>query len=201
MKKVFFDNLQFKVPEKVYLPREDSFLAGEYLQRMDLKGKKVLDLGTGSGFLGIIASKKGGIVDCADLSPLALDTAELNAELNEVELNVFKTDLFSNISEKYDVILFNAPYLPDKVDKEDLESLTWAGGEDGREVLDKFLEKCSDYLEEKGVIIFVQSSLTGRDETFSKLEEEGFDGEVVMEEKVDWENLLVFKGSLRDSKF
>ena len=187
--------MSFKAPDKVYKPREDSFLAGRHLEEKDLAGKKVLDMGTGTGFLAVICSKKGAEVDAVDINHKALKIAKENADINEVEINYFESDLFENVDHVYDLIIFNAPYLPGERENSDIEEKSWVGGEKGREVLDRFLEKSGEHLSENGSILIVQSSLTGLSETKKKLECQGFNITALKEKKVPWEKLLLIEAS------
>ncbi len=193
--KVFFKDLEFEVFNEVYEPREDSYMAAEYLYSKEWSGKDVLDMGTGTGFLGIICSKKGGNVDAVDVNPGSIKNARKNAELNNAKLNVFESYLFDEISKKYDAILFNAPYLP--VEKENLseEEKAWAGGKKGHEKIVEFLDLAPEYLKKKGVIILVFSSLSGEDTIKDKIDEKGLESTVLNEKKVEWEKLLLMKCS------
>lgn len=128
-----------------------------------------------------------------------MDCAKINSELNEInpEKLSFKTsDLFKNIDEKFDVILFNAPYLPTS-DEEKLEKyLNYAfdGGTDGREVLDKFLDEVTNYLNENGTVQILQSSLTNGDKTIAKMEKLGFVAKQTGSLKFLFEELQVITG-------
>jgi len=77
------------------------------------EGSIVLDMGTGSGILAIEAAKKASVVFAADISEEAIKIARKNAELNGVEnIKFIQSDLFSSLPHiKFDVILFNPPYL------------------------------------------------------------------------------------------
>jgi predicted Ser/Thr protein kinase len=87
-----------------------------------------------------------------------------HAKENSDKKIIFKeSDLFQNLKDKYQLIIFNPPYLPaDK--KEDAESaLITTGGKHGYEVIEKFLEDANNYLEENGQILLVFSSHTNKD--------------------------------------
>jgi len=193
MSKVFFRDMEFEVSEGVYQPREDSYLAAEHLWKQEIAGKKVLEVGTGSGFLSVICAKKGAEVDAADINPEALEDAERNAEENNVEIKLFRSDLFEKVEERYDIIIFNAPYLPGESEDQTMEEKAWEGGEGGREVLDRFIREVGEYLKEDGTLIIVQSSITGEEETFEVLEDNGFKGETVGRKKVPWEELQLLE--------
>jgi len=192
------NGIKIKTHPKVYVPAEDSELLIENL--VDVKNKSVLDVGTGSGIQAINAVKQGASkVIGIDINPYAVECAKINLELNEIDSKklFFKTsDLFKNIDEKFDVILFNAPYLPTS-DEEKLEKyLNYAfdGGKDGREVLDKFLDEVSNYLNENGIVQILQSSLTNGNKTIEKMEKLGFVAKQTGSLKFSFEELQVITG-------
>ena len=192
------NGIKIKTHPKVYVPAEDSELLIENL--VDVKNKTVLDVGTGSGIQAINAVKQGALkVIGIDINPYAVECAKINSELNEIDSKKlsFKTgDLFKNIDEKFDVILFNAPYLPTS-DEEKLEKyLNYAfdGGKDGREVLDKFLDEVANYLKKDGIIQILQSSLTDGNKTIEKMEKLGFVAKQTGSLKFSFEELQVITG-------
>ena len=69
----------------------------------------VLDMGTGTGYIAISMAKKGFQATGVDIDPLAIKTAMKNAALNSVNIGLFKSDLFSGVKDRYDIIIFNAP--------------------------------------------------------------------------------------------
>jgi 16S rRNA (guanine1207-N2)-methyltransferase len=76
---------------------------------INLKGK-VLDFGCGYGPIGIyIASNSYADVDMVDINERALDLAHKNADLNNVDVNIYKSNIYSNVSGKYDLIITNPP--------------------------------------------------------------------------------------------
>lgn len=173
-KKVFFLNYVFEILENVYEPAEDTFLFAENLEIND--GDTVIDMGTGCGILGIVASEKAGFVLAVDINPYAMRCAKKNAALNGV-LNKFlfiQSDLFSAITvgKKFDVILFNAPYLPShNPENGSWIEQAWSGGVSGRRMIDRFIAEAPTYLAEDGRIFLMQSNLSGLDETIQKFEE------------------------------
>ena len=72
-------------------------------------GDRVLDIGTGSGILAIIAAKLGGVVSATDISPDAIRAAGKNAELNDVGISLRRGSYFAGLDENFDVIIANLP--------------------------------------------------------------------------------------------
>lgn len=141
--------------ERVYSPREDSFLlqrvVGNYC--LSKKPKRVLDIGTGSGIQAITARVSGAEqVTAVDINPEAVRLAKKNAKMNKAEIEVLQSDMFSRVHGKYNLIMFNPPYLP----VEPPIDVQWSGG---KEFIEDFLRKAHPYLEEGGKIIFVYSSV------------------------------------------
>lgn len=191
----FFNELKFQIPKGLYIPREDSHLAADYLDEEDLDGDKILDMGTGCGFLGIVAADGGADVDAVDINPIAVDTTKKNAERNDLSMDVWESDLFEDVNDIYDRILFNAPYIPGSRENRSDEELAWYGGDDGRVVIDTFIRQADDHLADDGELVIVQSSMTGIEKTRTRLEEQGYDPMVVGEKKVSWEKIVVIAAS------
>ena len=196
-KKVFFAGHVFYVLENVYEPAEDSFLFADNLTVRD--GNVVLDMGTGCGILGVIAAEKAAMVVAVDVNPCAVRCARENAKLNGVSDRMFFVhgDLFTAISigAKFDLILFNAPYLPSE-EAEDNSWLgrAWSGGIAGRQVIDRFICEAPKYLKADGLVFLMQSTLSGFNETFRKFEENGLRASVVAEQALPFfETIVLFE--------
>lgn len=171
IKRVWFQDLKFDITENVFEPSEDSFLFAENLDVHN--GDEVLDLGTGCGILGILAAQKAKSVIAVDINPYAVNCAKQNAALNHVQSNMsfLRSDLLSALNpvDMFDLILFNAPYLPsEQHEHETWIGRAWAGGVTGRDVIDRFIPQISIYLKPSGRVLLLQSSLTNLDLTFKK---------------------------------
>jgi len=123
--------------------------------------KTALDMGTGSGILAIELAKLGFEVTAADINPEAIKIAKQNTKEAGVKIDFVISDLFSNIRNKFDLIVFNPPYVKTE-DRElktaDMEALAWAGGPDGMQVINRFLSGVSSSLKPEGRIILLVSS-------------------------------------------
>jgi release factor glutamine methyltransferase len=184
---VHFGGCVFDVYEDVYEPAEDSFLFAENLHVPE--GGVVLDVGTGCGILAVWAAKTASRVVAVDLNPFAIRCAQRNTQLNRLggKIDFVQADLFAALSSSacFDLVLFNAPYLPSEPG-EDLSWLgrAWAGGANGRVVVDRFISEVALYLKVNGRVLLMQSTLTGVDETLSQFRARGFCAEVAATQRL-----------------
>ena len=198
---MFFGEYVFEICDNVYEPSEDSFFFAENLNLQD--GACVLDVGTGSGILGIIASRNAREVTFIDLNPYAIRCAKRNALINKVksQTKFIQSDLFSPLREttKFDAILFNAPYVPTEQSEENSWiGRAWAGGTTGRQVIDKFISTATKQLELSGEIFLMQSNLANIEETQENFLLHGLETKIVASLKMPFfETLVLIRASFK----
>lgn len=194
-----YKGIHYETHPEVYEPAEDTFLFAENLQ-VERK-YEVLEIGTGTGIIAIITSKKCRKVTATDVNPHAIDCAVKNIITNKAyNVELRKGDLFEPVQdEKFDLILFNTPYLPTNEDErvDDELDAAWDGGADGRKVIDRFLEGLKNHLNPHGKVQLVQSSLSNVDRTLEKLNEIGLDASVTAREKCFFEEMVIITGILK----
>ncbi|MEM3626215.1 MAG: methyltransferase [Candidatus Micrarchaeaceae archaeon] len=189
-----YKSLNIETSYKVYEPAEDSFMAADFIEAYmnTLPGSvDVLDLGSGTGILGLTAAKTGKArsVVFADINENAVALSEANYKRNisllpkACRCEFVKSDLFSNIGGRFDLIIFNAPYL--RHSQLDILSgqiaKSWDGGKEGIEVAVEFLEGAKGHLKDNGRIILVSSSAANLRKLKEKIAEMGY--AVLKEEK------------------
>ncbi|WXG40684.1 MAG: HemK2/MTQ2 family protein methyltransferase [Candidatus Freyarchaeum deiterrae] len=197
MKNFEYKGFKFQVFKDVYAPSDDTFLLAENLNVFE--SDYVLDMGTGCGILAIIAGNLAAKVVGVDISERAVMNARINVTLNNMEsrVEIRLGDLWNALKsdERFNLILFNPPYLPISKSETNTGVLekAWNGGENGREIIDVFLAKFDDFLEGEGRVQMVLSSLSGIETTLSYLEKKGFQVEKKTEKKFFFEKLVLIK--------
>lgn len=157
-----FMGLSFKVNENVLIPRQDTEILVEGVLN-SAKQKKVLDMCTGSGCIAISLAKLGEALEvhAVDISKEALMVAKENAKDNQVQVNFIESNLFQNVTGKYDIIVSNPPYIESKEIetlmpevREFEPMLALDGTEDGLHFYREISNAAPKYLTEEGEIFF-----------------------------------------------
>ncbi|MBQ9518932.1 MAG: peptide chain release factor N(5)-glutamine methyltransferase [Firmicutes bacterium] len=182
-----FMGINFKVNENVLIPRPDTeVLVEEVLKR---KPQSALDIGTGSGAIAVSLAKYGvKSVTACDISQNALDVAKENAKNADVDIDFIKSDIFKNISGKFDAIVSNPPYIVSDViptlmpQVKDYEPrLALDGGKDGLDFYRSITAQAKEHLNKGGLLAFEIGYDQG--ETVSKLmRENGFENVKVIKD-------------------
>lgn len=197
-----FADYKLLISEHVYDPAEDSFLMADNLAVR--RGDYVLDMGTGCGILAVVAAEKASEVAAVDINPYAVRCAKENAKANHVgeKISVVQGDLFTPVKavEGFDLILFNAPYLPSTHVQDDswLER-AWAGGQRGRQVIDRFVCESPKYLKKGGRILLMQSTLSDVGETLRKFREGGLEADILAERALPFFETIAIVRAKRSS--
>ena len=157
-----FFGMQLKVDERVLIPRpETEELVELILAENPEENLKVLDIGTGSGAIALALAKNrpDWTITASDISQDALDLARENAEIQNLNIFLKKSDCFSEISSKYDIIVSNPPYIS-RVDEAEVglnvlhsePHLALFADEDGLAIYRRIAEEAKDYLSDGGKI-------------------------------------------------
>ena len=179
--------------DNVYVPAEDSYLLADNLEIK--KGQSVLEIGTGSGIVAMYASRLTDDITVTDINFDACELARKNFAENGLEnIEILWGNLFEVVeNRKFDVILFNTPYLPTEDDEVLDNTINYAfdGGLNGRKVIDLFLNEVGNHLNDGGIVQMIQSSLSGNDETLARLDELGFIAEIAASEHFFFEDITL----------
>lgn len=145
----------FKTDNNVFSKRGLDFGTRTLLESIDIKNISgdVLDFGCGYGPIGIyIKSNTAANVDMIDVNERALNLARSNASINKVDVNIFESDIYSNVDKKYDYIITNPPIRV------------------GKKILYEILIKAKEHLKENGHLIFVINKDQGAKSTMKDME-------------------------------
>lgn len=192
-KRMKMGKFEIETDDLVYEPSDDTFLLAENLEIKE--GQSVLEIGTGSGLVSMYASLLTDDITATDINYNALELAERNFKLNNIDtIKLEFGDLFEPVkNKKFDVLLFNTPYLPTDTDDIIDDDLNYAfdGGLDGRNVIDRFLNEAPNHLNDKGIIQMIQSSLSDTERTLDILDSKGFIAEVAKSERFFFEEIVL----------
>lgn len=174
---------------EIYSPAEDSYFFSEflreYLKNSLNNGFSYLDMGTGSGILSEIVSEfteKKNIL-AVDINSSAVKFVKKKG------FGSIQSNLFENVKNKFDLITFNAPYLP-KDDKEPKSSrISTTGGKKGDEISVNFLKQAKNHIKKNGKVLLLVSSLT----PMNKIKK--FNGKIVAKKELFMEKLFIFEFS------
>ncbi len=200
--------------DEIYPPAEDTLLLLKAALEEATSKDAVIEIGCGRALIsGEIAPRVKSILS-TDINPYAVRLAK------EFGLEAVRADLFRGINAKFDLVIFNPPYLP-TIDMENIEGDTigeeiieredikkesieetmiegWLkfaldGGTTGREIINRFIEDLESHLSPKGRALLLISSITGLDEVMGKAKSEGLEVEVVASDRYFFERLYVIK--------
>ncbi|MFA5060811.1 MAG: HemK2/MTQ2 family protein methyltransferase [Candidatus Pacearchaeota archaeon] len=175
---------------EIYSPSEDSYFFSEFLKdwlkKYKNKSFSYLDMGTGSGILSEVVSKfteKKNIL-AVDINPSAVKFVR-NKGFNSI-----KSNLFEKVGGKFDLVTFNAPYLPEDYREPKSSRVATTGGKKGDEISLEFLKQVKNHLNKNGRAFLLISSLT----PMNRIKK--FNGKIVARKKLFMEGLLLIEFSI-----
>ena len=181
----------------IYKPSEDSYLLQKTLKNF-LKNKNksinILDMGSGSGI------QAQTCISLGFKKILAVDkNPEAVKNLTEKKINTIKSDLFSKIKiKKFDLIIFNPPYLPEDPREPKESQLATTAGKKGYEIINKFLKQATSKLKPKSKILLLFSSLSLPNIILKNAKSLGYNYQLLSNEKIPFEELYVYEFSLKN---
>eukprot|EP01132_Coremiostelium_polycephalum_P009041 gene9041-11074_t len=182
------DHLTSSDYKEVYEPAEDSFLfidslLKDYDNLVKINPHFILEIGSGSGFvisyISTLLGSSGKYYMATDLNPKAAIATMKTSDRNNIQIDVINTSFTQGIERFHgliDVLLFNPPYVPTPSEEISLGGIaaSWAGGINGREVIDLLLPKISTILSDKGYFYIVLVAENKPKEVVSILKEYGY---------------------------
>lgn len=179
-------DLRVKLDDGIYKPAEDTFLLLDVLDELEELPEKVLELGTGTGIIAIYCAKRGLEVIATDINEKALALAEENARLNGVDKRIkfVKSNLFENVKGRFEIIVFNPPYLPE----EEPRDIALDGGKNGYELSELFLKDFGKHIKQGGRCYLLLSSLDHPDKLLKS-----YRHKILAEKSFFFEKLYVFE--------
>ena len=148
------EDFSFITDNGVFSKKGLDFGTRTLLENLDYKNinGKILDFGCGYGSIGIIVSKFTGLeVDMLDINKRSIELAKENSKLNKVKTNIFESNIYENVQDKYDYIISNPPIRV------------------GNEILYKILFEAKDLLNDNGKLIIVVNKDQGAKSLMEKL--------------------------------
>lgn len=190
---IHYKNTTIRINPFVYEPCEDSFLLAQEALSLIKDSDRILEVGCGSGLIcAAIKNNTHARITGIDINPHAAKCTKDNG------VEAIRGDLLSCIKGKYDMIIFNPPYLPteDEERTSDWINVALDGGNDGREIINRFLMEARHHLVENGRILMLVSSFTGIEEVKSRMISLGYNVEEKSKERYNFEELLVIAGTM-----
>jgi release factor glutamine methyltransferase len=188
--------LDISSSNEVYNPSDDSYLLLKILEVSP--GQSFLDMGCGTGLIGLHAARLGADVVAVDINPHAVEYTKRNASANGVKIRAIESDLFDKVPGHFDVISFNPPYLPGKETSTSWVERAWSGGEEGSEVAIRFLDQAWEHLNPGGSIYVILSSIGGLMSAMRSARNH-YDIEMLEEQHMFFESIYAYRMRLRQS--
>ncbi|GAB2281069.1 hypothetical protein Dimus_015678 [Dionaea muscipula] len=195
---------------EVYEPCDDSFalvdaLLADQANLSEHQPKICMEVGCGSGYVItslalILGQEANGIHYFAtDINPHAVSVTRETLRTHGVHAEVISTDIASGLEKRLsglvDVMVVNPPYVPTPEDEVGIAGITsaWAGGENGRRVIDKILPIADNLLSDRGWLYMVTLTVNNPSEICVKMQEKGYTARIVVQRSTEEESLQVIK--------
>ena len=200
--------LPFKREEYKYFyePAEDSFVVLDGLEKdiemlASFDPSLALEIGPGSGIAISFLARLFPSCFCVgvDINEKACEATAKTASFNNVVVDCVRGDLLSSFrNSKFDIILFNPPYVltgDEEVGQKDITA-AWAGGMDGRSVIDRILPVIHQYLAVNGIFYLITVKENNLEDIKEKMSKTGFKSDLVLYRVAGWEGLSLTRFQL-----
>lgn len=192
-------------PPGVYRPQSDTEALAAAIEGSGLvRGRDVLDVGTGTGAAALAAARSGaGSVTAVDLSRRAVQVARLNGRLHRARITVRRGDLFGPVrGRRFGLVTANPPYVPAETERLPRHRIArcWDGGRDGRVLIDRICDDVAAHLRRDGVLLMVHSAVCGADRTLDRLAESGMSGRVAARTRIPLGPVMRARSALHEAR-
>ncbi|XP_061355910.1 uncharacterized protein LOC133300395 [Gastrolobium bilobum] len=194
--------------EEVYEPCDDSFalvdaLLADRSNLLEHHPTLCMEIGCGSGYvitsLALILGHEGINYIATDINPHAVRVTRETLEAHGVDAELIITDIASGLEKRLaglvDVMVVNPPYVPTPEDEVGAEGITssWAGGENGRSVIDRIFPVAENLLSEKGWLYMVTLTANNPSELCLQMRKKGYASKIVVQRSTEEESLHIIK--------
>ncbi|KAK7390130.1 hypothetical protein VNO78_25429 [Psophocarpus tetragonolobus] len=196
--------------QEVYEPCDDSFalvdaLLADRHSMLEHHPRLCMEIGCGSGYvitsLALILGQEGNGINyiATDINPHAVSVTRETLEAHGVGAELIVTDIASGLEKRLaglvDVLVVNPPYVPTPEDEVGVEGITssWAGGENGRSVIDKILPVADRLLSEKGLLYMVTLTANNPSDICHQMRKKGYASKIVIQRSTEEESLHIIK--------
>ncbi|XP_039127512.1 methyltransferase N6AMT1-like isoform X2 [Dioscorea cayenensis subsp. rotundata] len=195
---------------EVYEPCDDSFALVDALladrgNLLNHQARFCMEIGCGSGYiitsLAIILGKENSGIHyfTSDINPYATRVTQRTLDAHGVHAEIINTDIASGLQKRLvgmmDVIVVNPPYVPTPEEEVSCEGITasWAGGYNGRTVIDRILPVVDELLSDSGWLYMVTLTANNPSEICLLMRKRGFASRIVVQRSTEEESLHVIK--------
>ena len=189
----------FTIRPTVFNPADfvSSKVFASFINTLDLSGKHILDMGSGSGIVSIFAASRGANCVACDINPVAVRCIAENALQNNLsaQIKVYESDLFESLKNNlvgkgFDIIFFNPPYY--RGNPRNNFERAFKGGP-GLEVIDRFLMAARSHLASGGKLCMIVSTDMDIDDLYFRLEKAGYSYKILQTNKKFFETFYIIE--------
>ena len=192
-----YKNIKVKVRPGVFHPGLfiSTRILLDFVSDLELEKKTFLELGAGSGIISILAAKKGATVHASDISSIAVENIRLNAEINNVTISVYKSDLFESLPEmEFDYIVINPPYY--KKDPINEAEYAWYCGQN-HEYFTRLFDSLSNHIHKSSKALMILSEVCDIDGITQIGKDRKFDWELIQRKSVLGEKNYIYNLTIK----
>jgi release factor glutamine methyltransferase len=167
-------------------------------------GRRVLDIGTGTGALALAASRAGAAsVTAVDLSLRSIAATWINCRIHRVRCTLHHGDLFRPVAgQRFDLILANPPYVPAATNALSRHAISrcWDGGVDGRAVLDRLCAGAAGLLAPEGTMLVVHSAVCDDTATLRRFTDAGLRADVLARSTIPFGPVMRLRAAMLEAR-